>query len=181
MPNFARLGPRVGKLMPALKKALAAADPAVVLRELDADGQVSLDVSGQQLAVAKDDIELRLQAKEGWTAARGPHTNTVVVLSTELTDDLVREGYARDVVRLIQERRKQLQCDYTDRIEVGIVAESAELRQALEENTQFVQNETLAQRLVFESLADVESVQHKIADAPITIYVEGVASPQSLS
>ena len=53
-----------------------------------------------------DDIQVRLQAKEGWAAAQG-HA-VVVVLATELTEELIREGLARELVRTIQDRRKEM-------------------------------------------------------------------------
>ena len=168
-PNFRRLGPRVGKLMPAVKKTLLGADGAELLGQLEAEGHVTLEVNGQVLQLDTEDIQVRLKAKEGWTAAQGP--TTVVVLSTELTDALIREGYARDVVRLVQDRRKQLQCDYTDRIDVGVVTESDELRQAIQENAEFIQSETLASTLVYEPLSNVERIVHTIAGFVIELFI----------
>ena len=89
-PNFKRLGPRVGKLMPAVKKLLGSVDGGSLLAELEQNGQILLHVSQQEVTLEPEDIEIRLQAKEGWAAAQGP--GCVVVLSTELTDELIREG-----------------------------------------------------------------------------------------
>ena len=72
-----------------------------------------------------DDIEVRLQAREGWAAAQGP--SCVVVLNTEVTDELRREGIAKDLIRTIQNQRKEIGCEYTDRIEVGIVTDDDEV------------------------------------------------------
>jgi isoleucyl-tRNA synthetase len=102
-------------------------------------------VSQQEIALKAEDIEIRLQAKEGWAAAQGP--GCVVVLATELTDELIREGMARDMVRLIQEQRKRVNCDYTDRIRVRISSDAEQLNQAIEENRDFIQSETLASEL----------------------------------
>ena len=93
---------------------------------------MTLAAAGETVELDSEDIQVRLQAKPGWAAAQGP--TCVVVLSTELTDALIREGLARDLVRHIQDRRKELDCQYTDRIEVGIVTDSGELRPAIEEN-----------------------------------------------
>ncbi len=92
-PNFKRLGPRVGKLMPAVKKCLETADGGALLTELRRDGQLTLIVDQEQITLDQEDIQIRLQAKEGWAAAQG--TGCVVVLATELTDALIREGLAR--------------------------------------------------------------------------------------
>ncbi len=149
-PNFKRVGPRVGKLMPAVKKALTAADGGELLKQLTANGKVVMEIDGQSIEFDNEDLQVRLQAKEGWTAAQGP--TTVVVLSTELTDELIREGHSRDINRQIQDRRKQLDCQFTDHIEVAIVTDSAELRQAIEENIEHIKGETLADSIVFEAL-----------------------------
>ena len=169
-PNFKRVGPRVGKLMPAVKKALAGADGGELLAQLNSNGKVVMQIDGQSIDFDDEDLQVRLQAKEGWTAAQGP--TTVVVLSTELSDELIREGLARDINRQIQDRRKQLDCDFTDRIEVGIVTESNELRRAIEENDQYIRGETLADRLVFEMMRGVEPLECEVAGATVKIYVK---------
>ena len=168
-PNFKRVGPRVGKLMPAVKQALTTADGGELLKQLTANGKVVMEIDGQSIDFDNEDLQVRLQAKEGWAAAQG--STTVVVLSIELTDELIREGHARDINRQIQDRRKQLDCDFTDRIEVGIVTDSDELQKAIEENSEYIQGETLADRLVFEALKGVEPLECEVAGVQVLIYV----------
>src|SRR5207249_11708673 len=103
-PNFKRLGPRIGKLLPGCKAALAQADGGKLLADLTASGKVTLDISGEKVELDNKDIQVRLQAKPGWAAAQG--SNVVVVLATELTPELLAEGLARDFVRIVQEDRK---------------------------------------------------------------------------
>jgi isoleucyl-tRNA synthetase len=129
-----------------------------------------MEVDGQPIELDSEDLQVRLQAKPGWAAAHLP--SCVVVLSTELTPELTREGLARDVVRLIQERRKELDCQYTDRIRVGCVTESEELRQAIEENTEFICGETLALGLTGDPLPGAVPVEHDVAGSPIQIFVQ---------
>ena len=83
----------------------------------------------------------------------------MVVLATDLTDELLREGIARDVVRFIQDGRKQKGCDYTDRISVQIATASAELRQSIQENLSYIQGETLAHELQIVSSGEGETMQ----------------------
>ena len=136
-----------------LKKLLNSADGSELLSELKRDGHISLNVQQQQVTLDAEDIQIRLQAKKGWAAAQG--TGCVVVLSTELTDQLVREGLARDMVRLIQEQRKRENCQYTDRIRVRICSPAEELVQAVDENRAYIESETLATELqVCESSVD---------------------------
>jgi isoleucyl-tRNA synthetase len=113
-----------------------------------------------------------MQAKAGWAAAQGE--KCVVVLSTELTPELIREGLVRDLVRLINERRKELGCDFTDRIRLGVVTESEELLTALSENEEYVKSETLVVEIFTETLLDVQPVQQEIAKCPVSLYIEVV-------
>jgi len=168
-PNFKRLGPRVGKRLPAIKKALIEANGAALLDQLNRNGRVRLEVQGEAFTLEPDDIQVRLQAKPGWSAAQG--RGVVVVLATELTEDLIREGFARDLVRLIQDRRKQLDCDFTARIAVAVVTKSPELRQAIQDNADYIQSETLAHSLSFEPLSGTDAVAHEIADASLELFV----------
>src|SRR6185436_13804865 len=121
-PNFKKLGPRIGKLLPGCKAALGKADGGKLLAELTANGKVTLGIGGEKVELDNEDIQVRLQAKPGWAAAQG--SNVVVVLATELTPELIAEGLARDFVRVIQDRRKELAFEFTDKIDVGIIGAS---------------------------------------------------------
>jgi len=169
-PNFKRLGPRVGRLMPKVKATLGQADGSRLMSELAETGQVVLDVDGEKIELDQEDIQIRLRAKEGWAAAQGKQC--VVVLSTEITDELQREGYARDLVRMIQERRKQLDCKYSDRIQVGVVAESDEIQLAVEENADYIRGETLADSLVLSALNGGDSVEIQVGGEVVSLFVK---------
>ena len=117
-----------------------------------------------------------LQAKAGWTAAQGPHV--VVVLSTDLTPELIREGLAQDVKRLIQERRKELACQYTDRIRVGLDG-TDEVWRAVSENLAYLQQETLAVEVLRGPLPGVNGAACEVADEPAAIYVQVITTPTS--
>jgi isoleucyl-tRNA synthetase len=170
VPNFKRLGPRLGKNMPAAKKLLGEADAGKLLSELKSAGKVTLALTdGTSFELDNDDIEVRLQAKPGWAAAQG--RGCVVVLATELTPELVAEGLARDVVRLVQDQRKDIACQYTDRIEIGFVTASAELAAAIEQFRDYISHETLASRIVSAPLVGVEPVQAKVLGHELAIHV----------
>ncbi len=117
-PNFRALGPRVGKRMPKLKAALAAADGAALLRELAAEGRVRVAVEGEQLELGRDEIAVSLEAREGFAAAAGPVG--VVVLRTALTPALGEAGRFREVLSRVQTLRKELDLEYTGRIRLTL-------------------------------------------------------------
>ncbi len=171
VPNFKRLGPRVGRLMPKLKQAFQQANGAAILSELTQNNQVSLVVDGEAIELDQDDVEVRLQANEGWAAAQGPQA--VIVLATELTPELIRSGLARDVNRLVQERRKGLDLERSDRIDLYLVADSDELHQAITENAEYLKRETLARILVQETPDfSVESEDCKVGEGSLKIYMQ---------
>ncbi len=157
VPNFKRLGPRVGKNMQAVKKALSDADGNTLLTSLSTDGFVMIKLAGgETLKLDGEDIEVRLQAKEGWAAAQGPLC--VVVLNTEVTDELRREGIAKDLIRTIQSQRKEIGCEYTDRIIVGVVSDDVEVATALKEHGDMICGETLAAQLRSSAAEGVQPV-----------------------
>ena len=170
LPDLKRLGPRLGRRLPSLKKKLAELDGGELLADLKAEGHVSIDLPDGPVELDEDDIQVRLQAKEGWAAAEG-HT-VVVVLSTELTDELVREGLARELVRAVQDRRKEMGCEFTDRIEIGIVTESQELYAAIEQFREYICGETLALAIKLEAIPDAEPVEIDVAGNGIALYMK---------
>jgi len=176
-PNFPRLGPRLGKLLPHVKKALAEADGGAVMAQLRDGGRYTLKLGQERVELDSEDVQVRLQAKPGWAAAQG--RQCVVVLSTELTPELLREGMANDVVRLIQERRKELQLEYTDRIAVGIVTDSEELTAAFDENRDYIMQETLATSLTDKPIPTAEGADHEISGHKLTLYVSRSATGAS--
>jgi isoleucyl-tRNA synthetase len=171
VPNFKRLGPRLGKNMPAAKKLLGEIDAAKLLAELKSKGKSALHFAdGSSIDLDNEDIEVRLQAKAGWAAAQGK--GSVVVLATELTPELIAEGNARDVVRLIQDQRKDTGCEYTDRIRVGLVTDSTALKAAIKQHHDFIAKETLAAEIVDRALDKVTPVEAKLGGETLTVYVE---------
>ncbi len=168
VPNFKLLGPKVGKLIPDVKKYLAQADGASLLTEIRSTGKLSLTLQGQQVELDDSDIEVRLQAKSGWTAAQGKQC--VVVLSTDLTPELIAEGYARDLVRLVQDFRKSLDLQRDARIELFLDFDNDGLAKAIEQNRSYLVSETLTVSLLWQqSPADVPTQQHQVAGTDVTI------------
>ncbi len=174
LPDLKRLGPRLGKQLPELKKALATADAGKLLAQLEAEKLVTLDLPGGPVTLDVHDLQIRLQAKVGWAAAQG--AACVVVLSTELDEVLVAEGLAREVVHAIQTQRKERDYQYTDRILVGIVTDDAVLRAAVERFATYVQSETLAVGVEFKPLRDVDPIELKVGSTRATLYIQVVST-----
>ncbi|MEM9364881.1 MAG: isoleucine--tRNA ligase [Planctomycetota bacterium] len=170
VPNFKRLGPKVGRKMPMVKKLLAEADGNSLLHQLQSTGAVELKVDDDTVTLNNEDIEVRLQAKEGWAAAQG--SQCVVVLNTEVTEELRREGMAKDFIRVIQNQRKDIDCQYTDRIEVTVESEIDAVAAVLDSFGEMIANETLANSVTLGKLQEVEPVENELG----LVYVRKVGT-----
>ena len=168
-PNWKLLGPKLGKLMPKFKKWLDTQSASDLLGNLRDNGLIDAEIDGQHVQVTSEEIVVSISAKDGWTAAND--RGCVVVLATELTPELVREGIARDVVRLVQDRRKDMDLQFTDRIHLSLVTESAELRQAISDNEEYIKSETLAVTLEFDSPESGDCVQREVAGHELCICI----------
>ncbi|MEE2640070.1 MAG: isoleucine--tRNA ligase [Planctomycetota bacterium] len=169
-PNFKRLGQRVRHLMPRVKAALADADGSDLLKQLEADGVVRLELGEETVELDNEDIQVRLQAREGWSAAQGQ--NCVVVLSTELSDELIREGQARDIIRYVQDLRKETRLEYHDEIRLAFQVQDDRIRQAIQENEEAISQEVQAVSLAFESLPAAATSTKTIGGSEIVIQIE---------
>lgn len=116
-PQFRALGPRVGKKMPLLKQALQGADGAALLRELDAKGCVHIFVEDEEIELSSSEINVTLEAREGFAAASC--RAGVIVLHTALTPELIGEGMFREILNRVQTFRKELDLDYTARVQMS--------------------------------------------------------------
>ena len=95
----------------------------------------------------------------------------MVVLDTELTDALVSEGLARELVHVIQTQRRDMALEYTARISVGLVTESPELRAAAKTFADYIKGETLATDLRLETPAGGVPVDAKVGDYACQLFI----------
>ncbi len=170
LPNFKLLGPKLGKLMPKMKQALNQQSGSELLANIRDNGRVDVEVEGQAISLTPEEIEVRLKPKEGWTAANAH--GVVVVLSTELTDELILEGLARDLVRVIQDRRKEMGCEFTDRIAVGIATESSELQAAVDAFEEYISTETLADAVAPRAPEGADEIDVAVGDHQAKVSVQ---------
>jgi isoleucyl-tRNA synthetase len=174
LPDLKRLGPRLGKRLPAVRQAISQTPAAELLARMERDGQVSFDSPDGPVTLDREDLQIRLEAKAGWAAAEG--TAAVVVVSTELTPELQSEGLAREFVHAVQTLRKDENCEYTDRIELGLATDSEELREATARFADYIRSETLATVLHFEPLAGAAPTRHEIGEHVVEVYLRVVPS-----
>ena len=143
-PNFKVAGPVLGKNIKAFGAALAAADAAAVVAELEAGGKYVLKVGDDDMKIEKDFVDIRIDAKEGFAVAM--ENNLFVILDTNLDADLVDEGFARELISKVQQLRKQKGLEMMDNISITIAADD-EISAAVKKHKDYIMKETLALKL----------------------------------
>jgi isoleucyl-tRNA synthetase len=138
--DFRAVGRRLGKQVQAVAKAVATADPAELTAAYRA-GTATVDVEGVPVPLEDGDLIVTETPREGWTVASGG--GLTVALDLTLTPELERAGLVREVVRLIQEARKNSGLEVSDRIELRWTADGV-LAEALEEHAGQWTGEVLA-------------------------------------
>ena len=116
VPNFRSVGPRLGEAVKELRAALAALDTVVAAARIEAGESVSVTLSTGDFELGPEDLELRVKGQGGFAVSRDGAE--VIALDLSLDDELRRRGYLRDVVRQVQDLRKNSGLDVSDRIEL---------------------------------------------------------------
>ena len=152
-PDFKKLGPRYGKIM----KALAAQIQQMSQDDINAfekAGAFTLQVEGQEAVIERADVEIISEDIPGWLVAN--EGRLTVALDITITDDLKKEGLARELVNRVQNLRKSSGFDITDKVNIT-VASSTEMNDAINDYKEYIANQVLAN--------SIEIADEPIADA----------------
>ena len=160
-PNLPRIGKRYGKRVPAIRDALAAADGGAVAAAVAAGGAFDVDVAGETVTFEPEDVLVESTSAEGYSSAE--EGGYLVGLDTTLTEALEREGLARELVRTVQEARKQAGLDISDRITLRIEG-TPEVAAALDAHRDYVMEETLVTGWGAADWSPAYSVEHTLGD-----------------
>ena len=143
-PNFRSLGPKFGKSVQAVAGAIRKLGPEEI-REIERRGSLTLRLNGSEATITREDVDILQEEIKGWIVES--HDNLTVALDTELTEDLIDEGYAREFVNRVQHLRKEAGFEVTDRIRISFRADG-QLKKALAALGAYVKSETLAVEIV---------------------------------
>lgn len=154
-PDFKKLGPRYGKIMKSLAAAIQSMSQENILA-FEAAGTFTLNVEGQDATVELADVEIISEDIPGWLVAN--EGRLTVALDITVTEDLRKEGLARELVNRIQNLRKSNGYDITDKITVTVLS-SDEMDEAIKEYNEYIANQVLA--------VSVEITDHAISDATV--------------
>lgn len=145
-PNFRVLGKKVGKLMKAAQQAIDAFDQKQ-LGVLLAGESLSIKIDGTEVVLTPEDVEVERHVREGLI---GANENVITIaLETELTEDLLIEGIARELVNKINTMRREAGLDVTDRIHVKMET-TDRVKVAFKQYEDYIQSEVLALSVKFE-------------------------------
>ncbi len=149
-PNFKTLGPRFGKDMGLISKAIQDFTQEQI-NAIDTAGELVIEISGNSITLTSQDVEITSQDIPGWLVANA--NGITVALDITLTEELKEEGIARELVNRIQNIRKDSGFEVTDKIKVELQRNGA-LEQAIRNNENYVCSETLTEALIFTDTLD---------------------------
>ena len=160
-PNFKTLGPRFGARVREVAAALQKTDANALVASLDAHGSIELTLDGEEVTLGRDELDVRVESKTGFAFAQdGPYG---VALDTELTPELVEEGAAREVIRVVQDLRKSSGLAVEDRIRLWINSTDENADRAVRQSRDFVKSEVLATEVHVGEAPPEETVTAELA------------------
>lgn len=172
-PNFAVIGKKFRGLAQAIKPALASlADPAAARGALLGTGRLPLVVDGEMIELTPEEVEIRLEAKPGWSAAQG--RAGVVVLSTEISPDLREEGLVRELIHHIQGLRKEQNLAYQARVALHVAADPPLADVVKKYFDRMIRGECLADRLETAFPGDLPSITVDIEGHAVKLAIQTV-------
>ena len=142
-PNFKVLGPRFGKDMKSISEAISKFTSKDI-NKMEQSGMFAVEVNGERITLERDDVEITSQDIEGWLVAN--EGALTVALDITLTDELRKEGIARELVNRIQNLRKDSGFEVTDRIVVTLQKDD-KIVEAIHSNLEYIKTETLTEEL----------------------------------
>jgi len=166
-PNFKTLGPRFGKDMKAIADAINGFE-ATQISALERDGSLTIEISGKNIILDASDVVIQSKDIEGWSVAS--EQGVTVALDSTLSESLVLEGIARELVNRVQNLRKDKGFEVTDTIALTIEKHSR-LQEAVQANESYVMSEILAQKIQFiDKNADGETLSFDDIETMISIH-----------
>ena len=152
-PQFRILGPKVGKAMGGIQKALKNLNGHEAKEALDKTGELKVTVSEDTFTLTREDVEVTMAQTEGYNCQR--YGSVTIALETTLSPELVEEGFVRELISKIQTMRKENGFEVQDRITVGI-KDNEKLEKIVRKNEAFLKEITLANEVTYHAVQGFE-------------------------
>ena len=147
-PQLKTVGPKYGKMLGGIKAALSSIDGNAAMDELNAADALKLDINGQEVTLFREDLLIETAQMEGYVSEND--NGITVVLDTNLSDELLEEGFVREIISKVQTMRKEAGFEVMDKIEISYEGtEKAE--KIFAENAATIGDETLALKVTKET------------------------------
>ena len=144
-PQLKTVGPKYGKLLGQIRQALSAIDGNAAMDELNANGMLTFDFGGEKVELTKDDLLIDIAQTEGFESASD--NGVTVVLDTNLSPELIEEGFVRELISKIQTMRKEAGFEVMDKITVSSEGND-KIAALLDKNSDTVKAEVLATDII---------------------------------
>ena len=144
-PQLKTVGPKYGRLLGKIKQALSEVDGNTAMDELNEKGQLTFDFDGETVELTKDDLLIEIAQTEGFES--GNDGDITVVLDTNLTPELVEEGFMREIISKIQTMRKEAGFEVMDKITVYSDGND-KIAELISKNEDTVKNDVLATEII---------------------------------
>jgi isoleucyl-tRNA synthetase len=170
-PNLKTLGPKYGKLLGALRVQIETADPEA-LAPLRRGESMTFQIDGLDVALSPEDVLVSTEQAADWVVA--DDRGIQIALSTKLTPELLAEGIRNDFIRHVQQARKEANLEIQDRIRVFYHTDDAACGLAVERWADYIQAETLADKVTFLTDPPTDAKAVTVGDAKATIWIAPV-------
>ncbi len=147
-PQLKTVGPKYGKLLNGIRSHLSALDGRKAMEELNQAGSLSFDIDGQNVVLLKEDLLIDTAQMEGYVTEE--NSRVTVVLDTNLSEDLIEEGFVREIISKIQTMRKEAGFEVMDKIHV-FCSGNDRIAGYMERYRDDIQNDVMASDLLFDT------------------------------
>ena len=146
-PQLKTVGPKYGKLLNGIRQALADINGTEAMKELKTKGVLALDINGNHIELSEEDLLIETAQTEGYVTETEGETS--VVLDTNLTPELIEEGFVREIISKIQTMRKEAGFEVMDKICV-YVKDNEKISDIIKAHQDEIMTEVLAEKIVFD-------------------------------
>ena len=170
-PQLRTVGPKYGKHLNAIKTALAELDGNKAMDELKATGELKLDIAGEEIVLLESDLLIDTAQMEGYVSESD--NDITVVLDTNLTPELIEEGYVREIISKVQTMRKEAGFEVMDKIKISLSGNDV-IEGIFRAHEADIKSEVLAEDVVYtETVGYVK--EWKINSEKVTLGVEKIS------
>ena len=144
-PQLRTVGPKYGKLLNGIRTALSEIDGTAAMKELRDNGVLVLDIAGNKVELAEEDLLIETAQSEGYVTETDGETS--VVLDTNLTPELIQEGFVREIISKVQTMRKEAGFEVMDKI-IVYAKDNDKIMDIMKANQDEIKREVLAENIV---------------------------------